>query len=208
MSSLRFCPYEDVLGIGNSGGFCSIVVPGAGEPNYDLFEADPFESRKGTNNKVVHQLLDKLQPEMIQLDPNFIGGTPRKNISVERNLQKQADSQRKWARKSVTKNVKRGYRGVLIKRYAKYHHMKELHIRAKRVTEQLYLKKRAGWQEAKEQSKARKAAVAERLGGKTGGKERGGGAASALSRFGAFKEKAGHQKFKSAWRKSDKKIHF
>ena len=50
VSSLRFCPYDDVLGIGNSAGFSSIVVPGAGEPNYDLFEADPFETVRGRNN--------------------------------------------------------------------------------------------------------------------------------------------------------------
>ncbi len=65
-------PYDDVLGIGNSNGFCSIMVLGAGEPDYDLFGADPFESVRGRNNKTEHRLLDKLRPEMIQIDKDCV----------------------------------------------------------------------------------------------------------------------------------------
>ena len=36
--SVRFRPLEDVLCCGHSGGVSSLIVPGAGEPNYDSFE--------------------------------------------------------------------------------------------------------------------------------------------------------------------------
>ncbi len=64
---------QDVLAAGHSQGVSTMLVPGAGEPNYDSRVADPFQGRKARREQEVAQLLDKLQPEMIVLDPSTIG---------------------------------------------------------------------------------------------------------------------------------------
>ncbi|RKP40073.1 WD40-repeat-containing domain protein [Dimargaris cristalligena] len=73
VESLRFCPYEDVLGVGHHGGFSSLVIPGSGEANLDSSTANPLSTNKQRRELVVRQLLDKIQPDMIALDPNFLG---------------------------------------------------------------------------------------------------------------------------------------
>lgn len=78
--SLDFCPFEDVLGVGHARGFSSLLIPGAGEASFDSLEADPFESKKARREREVVSLLDKLQPDQIHLDADFIGKlAPRAN---------------------------------------------------------------------------------------------------------------------------------
>lgn len=73
IEKVAFRPYEDVLGIGHSMGLSSILIPGAGEPNFDSWVANPFETSKQRREKEVRSLLDKLPPESIMLDPTKIG---------------------------------------------------------------------------------------------------------------------------------------
>ncbi|KAI8608587.1 WD40-repeat-containing domain protein [Chytriomyces sp. MP71] len=82
VSHLRFCPYDDVLGIGHAQGISSMIVPGSGEPNYDAFEANPYQTTEQRKRREVLSLLDKIQPEMITLNPDFVGGVDRASGDV------------------------------------------------------------------------------------------------------------------------------
>ncbi|CAO2814698.1 unnamed protein product [Amaranthus hypochondriacus] len=80
IQNVLFRPYEDVLGIGHSMGWSSILIPGSGEPNFDSMVANPYEIPKQRREKEIRSLLEKLPPESIMLDPKKIGTVkpPRK----------------------------------------------------------------------------------------------------------------------------------
>ncbi|KAL9620672.1 MAG: hypothetical protein Q9160_004808 [Pyrenula sp. 1 TL-2023] len=91
VENLRWCPYEDILGISHNAGFSSIIVPGAGEPNFDALEVNPYETRKQRQEAEVKSLLNKLQPDTIALDPNFIGRLDKRS-AAERAAEKDLDA--------------------------------------------------------------------------------------------------------------------
>ncbi|GAA5907866.1 hypothetical protein JCM6882_004577 [Rhodosporidiobolus microsporus] len=76
--SLAFTPFDDTLTVGHSRGITSLLVPGAGEPNFDSLEADPFESKRRRREREVHQLLDKIPADLITLDQDVVGKVDRK----------------------------------------------------------------------------------------------------------------------------------
>lgn len=84
INRVRFCPYDDVLGVGHAGGFSSLIVPGSGEPNFDALEANPYETKKQRQEYEVKALLNKLRPEMINLDPDFVGRIDVASVDVKK----------------------------------------------------------------------------------------------------------------------------
>eukprot|EP01079_Euglenida_sp_SAG-EU17-18_P002383 gene2383-3188_t len=72
VSCLRFCPHEDILGIGHQCGLSTAIIPGSSEPKFDTYVANPFETQRQRREMPVRMLLDKLPAHMIALDPESL----------------------------------------------------------------------------------------------------------------------------------------
>lgn len=79
---IKFAPFEDILGVGHQKGFSSLIVPGSGEANYDAMELNPYESTKQRQQQEIHQLLNKISPDTITLDPTQLGLVDKKASSI------------------------------------------------------------------------------------------------------------------------------
>lgn len=104
VSCVRFRPYDDVMAIGHTGGLSSIIVPGAGEPNYDSLAANPFQTKKERQEAEVHSLLDKLSPQMITLDPNDVAKVDRASSVIQE--KERRDLEASMSRDEKMKRVK------------------------------------------------------------------------------------------------------
>ena len=107
ISALHFCPYEDVLGIGHLDGISSILVPGAGDPNFDALYANPYDSKKQRQEREVRQLLEKIQPNMISLNPTDITRVNQKKL--EQNIEYR-DTVMHWKNAEIDINPSRYFR--------------------------------------------------------------------------------------------------
>ncbi|KAI1150447.1 WD40-repeat-containing domain protein [Nemania diffusa] len=143
---VKWCPLEDVLGIGHDEGFSSIIVPGAGEPNMDVMEVNPFETVKKRQDSEVRSLLNKLQPEMIALDPSFIG-----NLDLRSEEQRQAERDLDAKPVDVETEIRKKARGrnSALRRYLRKQ-------RAKNVIDEKRLKVDEIWKEQVQQREQKK----------------------------------------------------
>nr|DAD45978.1 TPA_asm: hypothetical protein HUJ06_004208 [Nelumbo nucifera] len=128
VGDVLFRPYEDILGLGHSMGVSSILVPGSGEPNFDSWVANPYETPKQRGEKEVHSLLDKLPPEAIMLNPSKIG-TVRPSRKKEKPTSQEKEAEMIAAVKSLPMKKKTKGRNKPSKREKK---KQEGIVRAKR----------------------------------------------------------------------------
>lgn len=121
VESLRFRPYEDVCGVGHRKGFSSIVIPGSGEPNLDTMEynTNPYQDAKQRREAEVRSLLDKLQPDMIALDPDVVAtveeSDPFRRLERVKDLEEEANARKDALPKKKEKKKMRG-RGKIQKK--------------------------------------------------------------------------------------------
>ncbi len=142
---VQWCPFEDVLGMSHDEGFSSIIVPGAGEANFDALEVNPFETAKQRQESEVKGLLNKLKPEMIALDPNFIG-----NLDLRSDQQRKAEKDLDAAPTDIGEEIRnraRGKNGALKKYLRKQ--------RKKNIIDEKRLKVDEIWKEQQNKNKKR-----------------------------------------------------
>ncbi|KOS19238.1 putative U3 small nucleolar RNA-associated protein 7 [Escovopsis weberi] len=151
---VRWCPFEDVLGIGHDEGFSSIIVPGAGEANFDALEANPFETVKQRQETEVKSLLNKLRPEMIALDPNFVG-----NLDLRSDAQRRAERDLDAKPVDIAEEIRnkaRGKNGALKKYLRKQRKKNIIDEKRLRVDEQ--------WKDQQKKNQKKREEVEEDLG--------------------------------------------
>ncbi|AMD19966.1 HCL185Wp [Eremothecium sinecaudum] len=82
INNIAFVPFEDLMGVGHQNGVTNLIIPGAGEANYDALEVNPYETSKQRQEQEVRSLLNKLPADSISLDPNVVGTVDSRSSQV------------------------------------------------------------------------------------------------------------------------------
>ena len=109
--TLKFVPFEDVMAIAHDQGYSQIVVPGTGEANFDAFEANPFQTSKQRQEALVHNLMEKLQPDSISLRIDSIGRIDTASHEVKEKEKKEDEERALAELAKVEKKKKKKMRG-------------------------------------------------------------------------------------------------
>ncbi|CAR21236.1 Utp7p [Lachancea thermotolerans CBS 6340] len=91
VNNMQFVPFEDLLGVGHGTGVRNLIIPGAGEANYDALEVNPFETAKQRQEQEVRTLLNKLPADSIALDPTVIGTVDKRASATRLNAKDLAE---------------------------------------------------------------------------------------------------------------------
>ncbi|SCU82451.1 LANO_0B06282g1_1 [Lachancea nothofagi CBS 11611] len=104
VNNMQFVPFEDLLGVGHQEGVRNLIIPGAGEANYDALEVNPFETAKQRQEQEVRTLLNKLPADSIALDPNVIGTVDKRASTTRLNAKDLAEITNGKANESKNNN--------------------------------------------------------------------------------------------------------
>eukprot|EP01032_Pedospumella_encystans_P012808 gene12808-14789_t len=105
---VKFRPLEDVLCAGHSHGISSFIVPGAGEPNFDSFENNPFANLRQRRETEVQTLLTKLAHDTIALDSSFVGAVEKDSAVLAAEHKSLFETANAHEKVKKDKNRKRG----------------------------------------------------------------------------------------------------